>query len=182
MTITKTTSVTTLAPAPPLSDVNSMARAALDRALSYTATQMEFSDVEFAVGHIRIGDQAAWGHFQYALSREVAEYLHAFEPAIKSVYLYDCDATPEDTIFDPLPQNSLVHLIVRTGKKSNALSALIQGFDRALAVRCGERFALPQIGYMLDVQLVDEDEVRSRTGYGSLLSSIYLRPTLVWES
>jgi hypothetical protein len=29
---------------------------------------------------------------------------------------------------------------------------------------------------------VDEEEVRGRTGYGALLSSTYLRPTLVWES
>jgi hypothetical protein len=181
MTITRTKPTPVVTRATPLSDVNTMAQAALDRALSYTATQMGFSDPEFAVGHIRQGDQAACTHFQYALACQVAEYLHAFDRSVRSVHLYDCDATPEDTIFNPQPQNSLVHLIVRTDKKSSALNALIQAFDRALAVCYGQRLATPQISYMLDVQLVDEDEVRSRTGYGALLFSIYLRPTLVWE-
>jgi hypothetical protein len=165
----------------PLSDVNTMAQAALERALSYTASQMEFTNVEFVVGHIRQGDQAACERFQYALAKEVAEYLHAYDRSVRSLHLYDCDATPEDTIFDPQPQNSLVHLIVRTDRKSSALNALIQAFDRALAVYYGQRLATPRISYVLDVQVVDEDDVRGRIGYGGLLSSINLRPTLVWE-
>lgn len=182
MTITMAKPAAIVAPATPLSDANTLAQAALERALSYTASQLEFTDVEFAVGHIRQGDQAACERFQYALAREVAEYLHAYDRSVRSVHLYDCDATPEDTIFNPQPQNSLVHLIVRTDRKSSALSALIQAFDRALAVCYGQRLATDRIGYVLDVQLVDEDEVRGRTGYGALLSSINLRPTLVWES
>jgi hypothetical protein len=181
MAITRTRLTPVVTPATPLSDVNTMAQAALDRALGYTAAQMEFTDPEFAVGHIRQGDRAACEHFQYALAGQVAEYLHAFDQNVRSVHLYDCDATPEDTIFNPQPQNSLLHLIVRTDRKSSALGALIQAFDRALAVCYGRRLATPQISYVLDVQLVDEDEVRNRTGYGALLSSIYLRPTLIWE-
>jgi hypothetical protein len=182
MTITMAKSAPTIAPATTLSDVNTMAQAALERALSYTASQMDFADVEFAVGHIIQGNQAACERFQYGLAKEVAQYLHAYDQSVRSVHLYDCDATPEDTIFNLQPQNSLVHLIVRTDRKSSALSALIQAFDRALALWYGERLATPQISYVLDVQLVDEDEVRSRTGYGALLTSINLKPTLVWES
>jgi hypothetical protein len=185
ITVTKPTTLDELgglnAPATPLCDVNTMAQAALERALSYTASQLEFSDVEFAVGHIRQGDQTACERFQYALAREVAGYLHAYDRSVRSLHLYDCDATPEDTIFDPQPQNSLVHLIVRTDRKSSALSALIQAFDRALAACYGQRLATSQVSYVLDVQVVEEDEVRGRTGYGALLSSINLRPTLVWE-
>jgi hypothetical protein len=182
MTVTMAKTASIVAPATSLSDVNTMAQAAIERALSYTAGQLEFTDVEFAVGHIRQGDQAACQHFEYAVAKEVAEYLHAYDLSVRSLHLYDCDATPEDTIFNPQPQNSLVHLIVRTARKSSALNALIQAFDRALAMSYGQRLAVPQVKYMLDVQVVDEEEVRGRTGYGALLSSTYLRPTLVWES
>jgi hypothetical protein len=181
MTITTARPTTIAASVTLHSDVNAVAQAALDRALTYTAAQLDFTDAEFAVGHIRQGDQTACWHFQYALAREAAEYLHAYDGSVSSVHLYDCDATPEDTIFDPQPQNELIHLIVRTDRKSRALTALIQGFDRALAECYGERLALPQISYMLDVQLVDEDEVRGHTGYGALLSSVNLKPTLIWE-
>ena len=181
MTKPKTAQINLAAVVTPLSDVDTMASAAIDRSLEFAAGQMEFTEPRFAVGHIQQGDAATCGYFQYALAREIASYLAAYDNDVTAVYTYDYDATPEDTVFETNPQQNLVHLIVRAHRKTNALTALIQAFDRALAEAYGQRLNMPDVAYVLDAQVVDDTEAKARTGYGALISSINLRPSLVWE-
>ncbi len=180
-TVNLTPAVTPLADVQAISETDTMAVAAMDRSLAFAAAQMEFTDPRFAVGHIQQGDAAACGYFQYALAREIAGYLAAYDRDVVAVYTYDCDATPEDTIFDISPQKNLIHLIVRAHRKSNALSALIQAFDRALAQAYGQRLSMPDVVYMLDAQVVDDADAKTGAAYAALISSYNVRPSLVWE-
>jgi hypothetical protein len=181
MTKPKTAQIALAAVVTPLSDVDSMAAAAVDRGLAFAAAQMDFAEPRFAVGHIQQGDTATCGYFQYALAREIAGYLAAYDNDVAAVYSYDYDATPEDTVFEDNPQRNLVHLIVRAHRKTNALAALIQAFDRALAQAYGQRLNMPDVAFVLDAQVVDDAEAKGRTGYAALITSINLRPSLVWE-
>jgi hypothetical protein len=38
-----------------------------------------------------------------------------------------------------------------------------------------------ELKHLLDAQIVDDEEVKSRVGYGALLSSIHNRPVRVWQ-
>jgi hypothetical protein len=183
MTMTKTTAaqVSLGAVVTPLSDVDTMAAAAVDRSLDFAAAQMNFAEPRFAVGHIQQGEPATCGYFQYALAREIADFLAAYDRDVIAVYSYDYDATPEDTVFETNPQQNLVHLIVRAHRKTSALKALIAAFDRAMAQAYGQRLSMPDVAYVLDAQVVDDAEAKAGSGYAGLISSINVRPSLVWE-
>jgi hypothetical protein len=38
-----------------------------------------------------------------------------------------------------------------------------------------------QLAHLLDVQIVDDADVKNRVGYGAMLSSLHHRPIQVWE-
>jgi hypothetical protein len=131
--------------------------------------------------HLRQGDRWAIGYCQYGLARQVAEYLGALDREVNAVYMYECDATPEDVCFGEGAPTLLVHLIARVGRKTSGLSALVAGLDRALVQCYAELAGLPDLAHVLDVQVVDEADVQSRAGYGALLSSIHMPPMQIWK-
>jgi hypothetical protein len=74
----------------------------------------------------------------------------------------------------------LVHLIVWTGRKTAALRAFIGVLDRALTQTYADLLGKPQVTSLLDVQVIDDDDVERRAGYGALLGSIHHRPMQIW--
>ena len=162
-------------------DADSMAKTALDKALRFCAQKMKLDDHHIAVLLLQQGNDAAYGYFYYDLAVQIAKYLGTLDEEIKAIYLYDYDATPEDTCFSETAAPSLLHLIVWTQRKTVALNSLVVALDRALVQNCAELIGMPQLAHLLDVQVVDDADVKNRVGYGTLFSSLHYRPIQVWE-
>ena len=173
-------------PAPPalpfrLPDADSTAENALAQALQFCAQKMGVDDVQAVVDCLRQGDGAACQHCHYSIAKQVGEALGDLDENVKTVYVVDYDATPEDICFGEATPTSLIHLIVWAERKTGALSSLVTALDRALAQRYGDLTGRPQLSHLLDVQVIDDTDVKNRVGYGALLSSLYHRPIQVWE-
>lgn len=157
------------------------ARTLLDGALNYCAGKMSLIGPQSALDNLRAGQPAAHSYFQFALARQAAVYMAGLDGEVTAAYLYDYEATPEDIIFGKLDPTPIVHIIVRVRRRTEALQALGDALNQALARVYAERTGQPVGPQMLDLQYVDDAETRQGRGYASLLSAFNLRPLLVWE-
>jgi hypothetical protein len=142
---------------------------------------MSLSDPKEVVKRLQQCDSSACQYCRYGLAKKAAESLGNLDDNIKSVYVLDYDATPHDLAFCQGEQRSPIHLIVWAERKTDALSSLVAALDRALAKGYAELISAPDLARMLDVQVVVDQDVEDRIGYGALLSSTYNRPIQVWE-
>jgi hypothetical protein len=111
----------------------------------------------------------------------VAAAIGQMDDTVKSVLMYDYDATENDVAFRAEAPAQPLHLLVWTERKTPALQSLVAGMDRSLAGQYSALVGPRQLAHILDVQLIDDSDVNNRLGYGSLLSSLYAKPLRVWE-
>lgn len=154
---------------------------ALTQALQFCAHKMGIDDVQAVIDRLQQGDSAAYRYCHYGLAKQVGESLGALDENVKAVYIVDYDATPEDLCFGEAMPTSLIHLIIWAERKTSALDSLVAALDTALARRYGDLTGRPQLSHLLDVQVINDADVKNRVGYGALLSSLYHRPIQVWE-
>ena len=162
-----------------LPDPASTAATAVEAAFEYAASKMHLDNVEIVQSMLRAGRSDARGYFEYALAREMAEHIGALDSETQGVYLYDAEATPDDEVFSEFPE-TMVHLIVWARRKTGALTALLDGLDRAVAAEYANRIGSKQTT-MLDFQVVDDAEVNARSGFGAMLAWLHNRPLMVWK-
>ena len=74
-----------------------------------------------------------------------------------------------------------LHLLVWVERKTDALTALVESLDRAMAQSLANTLGTSPDAYVLDVQVVDDSDIKNRTAYGALLSSLFQRPIKVWD-
>jgi hypothetical protein len=165
-----------------LPDSDSTAEVALAQALSFCAQKMGLAGSQAAVERLQQCDRQAYKYCHYSIAKKVAESVGALDRNIKTIYIVDYDATPEDICFCEGAPTTLIHLIVWAERKTNALESLVNALDRALIQRYIEVVGTcPSMAHVLDVQVVDDDDVKDRVGYGAMLSSLYNRPIQIWE-
>lgn len=164
-----------------LPDAGSTAENVLAKALEFAADKTGAANIDAIVQQLRRGNPVACQYATYGLARQVAEALGDMDETVQAVYTFQDAATPEDAALGEQPPDTTVHLIVWVARKTKALAALVQGLDRALIERYGELIGAGGLAHLLDVQLVDDVEVRNRTGYAALLTSLHNRPILVWQ-
>lgn len=154
---------------------------ALSQALEFCAQKMSLGSRQAVLEHLRQGDNSACTYCKYSLAKQVAAMLGSLDENIKSVYICDYDATPEDLCFGQTAQTSLIHIIVWTQRKTVALNSLVEALDRALAQSYADLTGMDQLTHLLDVQAVDDADVQNGTGYGAMFSSIHHRPIQIWK-
>lgn len=162
-------------------DVATTAGVVLTQAMEYCAQKMRLDSSQPVVDRLRAGDGQACEYCHYSVAKQVAESLGALDENIKAAYIYDYDATPEDSCFGEVGRALPIHLVVWAERKTAALNAVVETWDRALAQRYGEIVGGHQPAHLLDVQVVDSADVEKRIGYGALLSSLHHRPIQVWK-
>lgn len=162
-------------------DADSTAENILHQALGFCAQKMRFDDHQTVIDRLRQGDRNACAYCHYSIAEQVSASLGTLDENVKAVYMFECDATPEDICFSETECTPLVHLIVWVERKTEALNSLVAMLDRALSKRLAQLIGPRQLQYVLDVQVIDNTEVEQRIGYGALLSSIHHRPLKVWE-
>ena len=175
------TDVNIASPALQMPNAFSTAEDILSNALGYCAQKMGASSVEAAIGCLKAGDPSACGHCQYSIALQIGAALGALDENVRSVHMYDYDATPEDVCFSEISQTPILHIIVWTERKTKALNSLVAMLERALAQSYAQLIGPRQLQHLLDVQIVDDAEVKGRIGYGGLFHSLHHRPLKVWE-
>lgn len=134
---------------------------------------------------LRRGDCCACGCVRYELGKRLAEYLGSVDHTVKVVYLYEADYATgvEEPIPDRPNLSPGMNMIVWTDRRSAALSSVVASLNAALGEEV-KRFACPKANalcWTLDVQAVDDDQVQTRSGYGALVNSVYVRPLEIWH-
>ena len=164
-----------------LPDATSTVQGALVNALDYCAQKLNLSGPQKSLERARQGDTKALEYCHYQLALHVAEALGALDAHIRSVSLYEFEATPEDRIFGENSESLPIHLLVWVDRKTSALSALVAALDRALVKDYAEMVGPRRLGHVLDVQVIDDNDVESRRGIAALLYSMYNRPIQLWK-
>jgi hypothetical protein len=152
-----------------------------NQALDFCAQKMGLGDRNTVAARLQQGDENACQYYRYSIAKQVAESLAALDKNLKAAYVADYDATPQDLCFNQGNQMPLIHMIIWVERKTKALNSLVEGLDRALAQRYADVVGLPRLAHLLDVQVVNDEDVHGRIGYGAMLSSIYNRPIQIWE-
>jgi hypothetical protein len=166
-------------PGPP--DVAGTARVILTQAMEYCARKMRLGSRQTVLNRLMNGDGQVCEYCHYSVAKQTAEALGALDENIKAIYIHDYDATPEDLCFGEVGQALPIHLIIWTQRKTAALNAVVETWNRALAQGYAEMMGGGQPAHLLDVQMVDDADVEKRSGYGALLFSLHQRPLQIWR-
>ncbi len=121
--------------------------------------------------------------FKYGLASRAAEVLAAADDNIQAAYEYDLDMNPDAEIGGELPLDATMRLLVHVSTPSAALQAFITALDRALLASLRE---LPsplfrERAFILDVNLITDQDIRQRTGFAKLLTSPFAPPLRIWQ-
>lgn len=154
-------------------------------ALGLSTQKMGYADQERVVEALRNGNCSVCEYIRYGLAQKIADYLGSVDDTVKAVYIYEPEyATAVDgTVPDDPSLARGIHMIAWVGRKTAALSSLIGVLDSSLAqevkkLSCQKANALC---YKLVVHIVDDEEVLTRSGYGALVDSFYVRPIEIWR-
>lgn len=162
-------------------DVAGTAQVVLSQAVEYCAQKMQLDSSQAVTDRLRAGDGQTCEYCHYSVAKQVAESLGALDGNIKAAYIYDYDATPEDLCFGEAGRALPIHLLVWAGRKTAALKALAETWDRALTQGYAEVIGGRQPAHVLDVQMADDADVEKRLGHGALLFSLHHRPVQIWR-
>lgn len=165
----------------PVTDAASAAEAALADALDFTAARLGVVNRQAVIGQLQARDAQAFQYVNYGLARQVAQTLGLMDETVRTVYLFDEDAMPEEFILGRQPLALSLHLIVWVERRTQALAALVQALDRSLVAACRAVLDSDALEHVLDVQLVDDGEVQKRVGYAALITSLHNRPIRIWQ-
>lgn len=164
-----------------LPDAGSAVEDAMARALEYAASKTGAAGRVAVLEALRRRDATMIQYTTYGLSCQLAETLGALDETVNAVYLFDAGAAGEDEVFGEPALDLSLHLIVWVERKTKALTALVNGLDRALVQAISSLQVMPARSHLLDAQVVDTTEVQQRIGYGALLSSLHQRPLQIWQ-
>lgn len=164
-----------------LSDAASAADIILSQALEFCNKQMDLDNSETALEQLRQDDRITSSYFKFGLVKKAAEHLGTCDDDIRAVYIYDHDVISEAVHGSDARHRWLAHLIVWAEPKTAALNSLIAALDWALAQSFGKLISEPTLRHLLDVQVIDDTDVRCRAGCAALLLSPHHLPDQVWK-
>lgn len=164
-----------------LLDASTIADVAVDHAVAYCAQKMGLESQQAVVELLQRDSVVACKYCHYSIAKQVSDLLGTLDQNVEAIYALDYDATPEDLCFAGSGQMTLIHLIVRVRRKTNALNSVVQVIDQSLVRSYAGLLDKPRLEHLLDVQVIDGDDVAKRIGYGAMLSSLHSRPIQVWE-
>jgi len=153
------------------------------KALNSSANKMGLDNVKALISRMKEGDSVAFSYYNYNIAKQLAEVLGSWDKDIRAVYAHDYEgATPEEACFENASPFSLVRMIIWAERKTKALDALVEAIDHAMVQHHRHMLGLNKLEHVLDAQVIDDEDVRSRTGYAALLKSIWQPPIQVWRS
>ena len=164
-----------------LPSITSLAESILVKAIEFCAQKIGASELTTVIDLLGQQDRAACEYCLYSVAKQVAASLGGMDENVKAVYILDYDATPEDRCFGTEAQNTrLIHLLVWTRRKTAAFDSLVEALDRALVQACSDTVGIRGSATLLDVQVVDDGDVKLRRGYGAFRAWLHQQPIQIW--
>jgi hypothetical protein len=151
-------------------------------ALRFCRSKAACCDESEVAGALKAADARVDDCFRHSLSLQAAEYLAQIDASTVGAYSYsygDAEEEGEDRGHSPTAQLKLIlHVHRKTAAMASAVAALdeavLEEYKRLIAPR-GNRMTS-----LLDVQIVDDKEVESGTGFAVVLRSAFAPPTRIW--
>lgn len=122
--------------------------------------------------------------FKRALAQEIAQVIAAYDHRVQAVYLM---GEPTNTLQRPeeelLSGDLTIQLFTLVSTASAAFLSFVASLDRALTIVLNElpAKAFGMSNSFLEVVPVTESDIEHGWGYALLFSSIYGRPTEIWQ-
>jgi hypothetical protein len=153
-------------------------------ALTSSAQKMGVDNTDAFVTCLRNCDCAAVSYYCHDVAKELGEVLGSWSKNVRAVYACTCDdgTSGECCLGGNTASLTLIHMIVWAEKKNKALNALIDALDSALVQQHRRLLGHSQLRQVLDAQVIDDEDVKNRTGYAVLLTSIHQPPIQVWRN
>lgn len=153
-------------------------------ALASSAQKMGVDNIDALVTCLRKCDCAAVSYYCYDVAKELGEVLGSWSKNVRAVYACKCDdgTSGECCLGGNTASLSLIHMIIWAEKKNKALNALIDALDSAMVQQHKRLLGHSQLRQVLDAQVIDDEDVKNRTGYAVLLTSIHQPPIRVWRN
>ena len=120
-------------------------------------------------------------YFNYGLASGVAEILVSTGQNVKAVYFHDSELNPGGDVDTNMSPDATVHMLVEADTSAE-LETFISSLDRALANNLRE-LPSPLFSsreFILDAQLISEEDVRLDRGYAALISSMFAPALKIW--
>ncbi|MBC7261565.1 MAG: hypothetical protein H5T63_06095 [Chloroflexi bacterium] len=157
----------------------------MEYALNFSAQKVGYADRDQVLADIQSGNCSTCESVRYGLAQKIADYLGTVDDTVKAVYIYEPEyaTTVDGAVPDDLSLSKGIHMIAWVVRKTAALSSLIDALGSSLTQEV-KRFDCPKANalcYKLVVHIVDDEEVLTRTGYGALVDSFYVRPIEIWR-
>lgn len=121
--------------------------------------------------------------FKHGLVIGVANALGRYDQRVLGVYTYELQTNTDVETGEAMPFDPSLHILLLVSTPSAALDAFISSLDRALLASLKE-LALPvlkQRDFILEVNLVTQQDIQYKIGYAKLLSSVFAPPLKVWQ-
>ncbi|GEM_PF-477200 len=152
------------------------------KALKTAAGKMGLGNVKDLIALMKKGDCMAFSYYNYNIAKQLGELLGSWDKNVRAVYAHDFDgATAEEDCIENTSSFSLIRMIVWVERKTKAVHALVETVDHAMVHHHRHMLGLVNVERVLDVQVIDDADVKNRTGYAALLKSIYQHPIQVWR-
>ncbi len=164
-----------------VTDAANIADAAVNAALKFAVDKTQLEDTSAVVDRLKWGNSVTYGYFHYGLAKHMAQRVGELDQDVKAVYVWDEDMASEDKPFDGIAEPGPIHLIVWVQRRTNALESLLEALDRALTESYAKLMGARELQHVLDAQIIDDEAVEQRTGYGAMLSSVHYRPIEAWK-
>ncbi len=160
----------------------SLMRNMIEEAIEFCARKTGARSREEALVAILSGDCSFCEYLRYGLSRQIGAYLGSMDRHVRTVYAYEPEYGTTEDDAGVVKLSSSINLLAWVDRKSAALESIIESLAEALRDERSQLLCEKTNGtcFMLDVQVVDDEEVKSRRGYGALVNSVHVRPTELW--
>jgi hypothetical protein len=115
---------------------------------------------------------------------QVGEYLGQVTGSVRAVYAVRPEGEPEGEGTQARGEGAALHLVVWIERKTAALKALVGTLETVLAAsrrKLGCPFACTGC-YTLDVEMVDDRDVREQRGFGMLIRQARVEMQPVWKA
>lgn len=126
---------------------------------------------------LQAGEENTHSRLRYAIAKGISSYLGSIDDNLVSVYIYG------STMADNAGFSSDIDLIVEVKSKHGRTQKKIEILDSYLMVNYRILLGMNQfrMNCMLDVHLVDQEDIKLRREYGSIIFSRFTAPVKVWS-
>jgi predicted nucleotidyltransferase len=157
--------------------VNSAAGSLIRRSLEYCVEKSSSVDTKEVEEKIRSNHGVSNSTFRYALAKEICKQLALSYEGIEACYIFGSSLSDTATI------TSDIDLIIKVARKSHTLRNSVNTLDKKILDYYKKNMNGSAKGLlkMLDVYFIDDDDVRNRCGFASVISSTHSPPIKIFD-